>query len=101
VGTPIQDRTFGLWAAYLTTRYDRDDGWSLAFSAGHAERAPSLTELYVAQSFMFVMQNGLNTLTGDPRLASEKLWQLDVTLAHQGDRWNGQVRGFQTWVQDY
>lgn len=101
VGTDIQDRTIGLWAAYLSTQYERDDGWSLTLSAGHAERAPSLTELYVAQSFMFLLQNGLNTVTGDPRLSPERLWQIDIALAHQGERFNTQVRGFQAWIQDY
>jgi outer membrane receptor protein involved in Fe transport len=101
VGTNVEDRTFGLWAGYFSSRYERDDGWSLTFAAGHAERAPSLTELYVAQSFMFLLQNGLNTVTGDPRLASEKLWQIDVALAHHGERFNAQVRGFQAWIDDY
>lgn len=101
VGTPIQDRTFGLWAAYVSSRFEREDGWSLTLQAGHAERAPSLTELYVAQSFMFLLQNGLNTVTGDPRLEAERLWQVDLALAHQGERLNAQVRGFHTWINDY
>jgi iron complex outermembrane receptor protein len=101
LGTNVQARTFGLWAAYANTTYVGDDGWSLTLAAGHAERAPSLTELYVAQSFMFLLQNGLNTVNGEPRLAPEQLWQLDVVLAHQGDRFNAQVRGFQSWIHDY
>ena len=101
VGTNIEDRTLGLGAAYISTRYERDDGWSLTASAGHAQRAPSLTELYVAQSFMFLLQNGLNTVTGDPRLAQEKLWQIDLAVAHQGERFNAQARAFQAWINDY
>ncbi len=101
VGTDIQDREFGLWAAYISSRIEGSDGWSLTLAAGHAERAPNLTELYVAQSFMFLLQNGLNTVTGDPRLATEKLWQLDLALAHQGERFNAQARAFQTWINDY
>jgi outer membrane receptor protein involved in Fe transport len=60
-----------------------------------------LTELYVAQSFMFLLQNGLNTVTGDPRLAPEKLWQIDLTLSQESDRWRGTARGFHAWVNDY
>jgi outer membrane receptor protein involved in Fe transport len=101
VGTDIQDRTFGLWAAYVSSRYQSQNGWSLSLAAGHAERAPNLTELYVAQSFMFLLQNGLNTVTGDPRLLPEQLWQLDVTLAYQSERLLAQVRGFQSWIHDY
>ena len=37
-------------------------------AAGYAERPPTLTEMYAAETFMFVLQNGLNTVTGDPRL---------------------------------
>lgn len=101
VGTDIQDRSFGLWAGYLSTSYEPDDGWTLSLAAGHAERAPNLTELYVAQSFMFLLQNGLNTVTGDPRLAPEKLWQLDLTLSQESDRWRGTARAFHAWVHDY
>ena len=63
--------------------------------------APNLTELYVAQSFMFLLQNGLNTVTGDPRLAPEQLWQFDIVLAHQGERFNAQARAFQSWIHNY
>jgi iron complex outermembrane receptor protein len=101
VGTSIQDRSFGLWAAYVGTRYTVADGWNATLQMGHAERAPSLTELYVAQSFMFVLQNGLNTVTGDPRLSAERLWQVDLALTHEGDRFNGQIRGFYSWINDY
>jgi iron complex outermembrane receptor protein len=101
VGTNIQDRDFGLWAGYISSRLQGDDGWSLTLSAGHSQRAPNLTELYVAQSFMFLLQNGLNTVTGDPRLASEKLWQMDIAVAHQGERFNAQARAFQAWINDY
>jgi iron complex outermembrane recepter protein len=101
VGTDIEDRTFGLGAAYVSSRLHVDDGWSITLSAGHAQRAPSLTELYVAESFMFLLQNGLNTVTGDPRLATEKLWQLDLAVAHQGERFNFQARAFQAWINDY
>jgi iron complex outermembrane receptor protein len=101
MGTNITDRTFGLWAAYASTQYQTDNGWSLTLAAGHAERAPNLTELYVAQSFMFLLQNGLNTVTGDPRLAPEQLWQLDGILSYQGERFKAQLRGFQSWVHNY
>lgn len=28
------------------------------FDAGHSERPPNLTELYVAESFLFLLQSG-------------------------------------------
>jgi iron complex outermembrane recepter protein len=101
VGTTVEDRSLGLWAAFASANYQPVEDWSISLQMGRAERAPSLTELYVAQSFMFLIQNGLNTITGDPLLRAEKLWQMDITLAHQGDRLHGVVRGFHNWVHDY
>ncbi len=70
-------------------------------SVGFAERAPTLTELYAAQPFLLILQNGLNSVTGDPLLKTEKLIQSDITLDYNGDVFRGGVRGFYGWAMDY
>lgn len=100
LGTGDFDRTFGLWSAYLTTEFDVDDHWMLTGGIGHGQRAPSLTELYAAESFMFLLQNGLNTVTGDPRLDPERRTQIDLGLSYQEDNLRAGVSGFYAWVND-
>lgn len=101
LGTEQLDQNFVPWAAFLTGRLALDDDWAMTFGAGHSERPPSLTELYVAESFLFLLQNGENTATGDPRLAPEKLTQLDLGLQFDRGRVRGGTNGFYGWIHDY
>lgn len=100
LGTSQFDQTFGLGAAYLSAAYQVDESWRLKAAAGHGQRAPSLTELYAAESFMFLLQNGLNTVTGDPRLKPERRWQIDLSAEYADERLRARVNGFHAWVQD-
>lgn len=54
------------------------------------QRAPSLTELYAAESYMFLLQRGLNTVTGDPQLKPERRWQTDLGTTYDDDRFRSQ-----------
>ena len=101
LGTDQFDQSFQTWAAYLTGRYELDPNWSILGAAGFGQRPPSLTELYVAQSFMFVLQNGQNTVTGDPRLSPERSWQIDLGVSWDYPRFRGGINGFHTWALDY
>jgi len=101
LGTDDLNRLFALWAAYLTGSYQMDDHWTATVALGHAERQPSLTELYVAESFLFLLQNGQNTATGDPRLDPERLWQIDAGLTYESDGLRAGLTGFHAWIQDY
>jgi outer membrane receptor protein involved in Fe transport len=101
LGTSDFDQNFWLWSLYLTGDYELTPEWHLLAGTGYGQRPPSLTELYVAQSFMFVLQNGANTLTGDPLLRPEKLLQADLGLACKYDDFRGSVRGFYGWGFDY
>ena len=101
LGTNQFDQHFVPWAAFLTGQYQLDDDWKLTFGTGHSERPPSLTELYVAESYLFLLQNGENTATGDPRLAPERLTQIDLGLQLNHDRLRGGANGFFGWIQDY
>jgi outer membrane receptor protein involved in Fe transport len=101
LGSGQFDHTYALWAAYVTGRYNINDHWAADLAVGYAERPPTLTELYVAQSFMFVLQNGLNTLTGDPRLDPERLCQIDLGLRYDDGVIRGRIGGFHAWAWDY
>lgn len=100
LGTSDLDQSFGLWSTYLTAAYELDSNWTLTGGVGHGQRPPSLTELYAAESFMFLLQNGLNTVTGDPRLNPERRTQIDLGLAYDDDRFRAGVTGFHAWVND-
>lgn len=100
LGTGDFDQSFGLWSTYLTAEYDIDPLWRVTGAVGHGQRPPSLTELYAAESFMFLLQNGLNTVTGDPRLDPERRTQIDLRLAYDDERFRAGVTGFQAWVND-
>ena len=50
---------------------------------------------------MFVLQNGLNTVTGDPLLRHERLLQADAGLNFDTGPFRGRVGGFYAWAWDY
>lgn len=100
LGTGDFDQTFGLWSMYLNAEYAVDEVWTLYAGAGHGQRAPSLTELYAAQPFMFLLQNGLNTVTGDPRLNPERRWQIDLGTGYDDGRLHARANVFHAWVLD-
>ena len=101
LGTNHFDRDFLLGALYVTGQYDVTAGWTAEVAAGYAERPPCLTEMYAAQTFMFVLQNGVNTVTGDPRLQRERLCQLDVGLKYDHGPLRGRIGAFHAWAWDY
>ncbi|TVS10480.1 MAG: TonB-dependent receptor [Planctomycetaceae bacterium] len=101
LGTDRFEQHFFLWAAFLTSEYEINACWTADAAVGYAERPPSLTELYAAQPFMFVLQNGLNTVTGDPRLARERLGQIDLGLRYDNGYTRGRIGGFHAWAWDY
>lgn len=101
LGTDDFDQEFGLWAAHLSGAYELDPHWTATLSGGHAEQSPTMTELYAAQTFLFVLQNGQNTVTGDPRLDAQRLWQLDLSLTCDYDRFRAGANGFHKWIHDY
>lgn len=91
------------WMGSLFGKMERKFTEAMTGSAslGFAQRAPTLTELYGVQQLLLVVQNGLNVTTGDPRLKSEKLLQLDLALDVEREDWRGGVRGFCGWAFDY
>ncbi len=101
LGSGQYQRSYTLLGGYIASEHKINENTTFTISGGHAERAPNLTELYVAQTFMFVLQNGVNTVTGDPRLRNEKLWQLDLSLNWKFDQVRAGFGGYQAWIQDY
>ncbi len=101
VGTSDYSRSFGLGSAFLSLRYDSSDAVTSTLNAGYAERAPTLTELYAAQPFMLLLQNGLNNVTGDPALAKERLFQVDIGSEFAIDEIKTGFRVFHAWGLDY
>lgn len=101
VGTADYQSDRVMWSLYGTITRQHDEALSTSASLGFGQRAPTLTELYAAQPFLLVLQNGLNNVTGDPTLKQEKLLQADIALDYSGDRARFGVRGFYGWAFDY
>ncbi len=101
LGTSHFDRNFTLWSFFLTGQYAVDDNWTVTTAAGSGQRAPNLTELYAAGPFMFLLQNGLNTVTGDPNLKAERTWQIDVGTQFRNEQASFGVTGFHAWTQNF
>ena len=90
-----------LGMGFISLDRELGDGWSTGASVGYSERAPNLTERYAIESFMFVLQNGLNTVTGDPELDKERLIQFDIRLQRDAGTYRGRVNGYYAWYSDY
>ncbi len=101
VGTNQVARDFVLPSIYTSLNQDWNETTSTGLSIGFAERQPNLTELYAAQPFILMVQNGLNSITGDPTLKPEKLLQCDAVLDYQSDSFRTGLRGFHAWAFDY
>ncbi len=94
-------RSFSLWSAFLTADYELDPNWTAAAGVGCAMRPPTLTELYAAAPFLAILQQGFTKVLGTPDLAAERIWQIDVGLTADYDRFRGYVRAFHAWIEDY
>ncbi|MEM9186375.1 MAG: TonB-dependent receptor [Planctomycetota bacterium] len=101
LGTDDFDQTEFLGLAYVAMDVNLTDEWTTGASVGYAERAPNLTERYAVEPFMFLIQNGLNTVTGDPLLRKERMIRGDLRLNRSGDLVRGGVTAHGAWVGDY
>lgn len=94
-----QDELLG--STFVALDHELVDGWVAGTSVGYAERSPNITERYAIEPFMFLIQNGLNTVTGDPNLDKERRVQVDLRLQKQTERWRLGGNLFHAWVNDY
>lgn len=101
VGTTQSQTDRVMWSLYSTLTRQINESLSSSMSLGYAQRAPNLTELYAAQTFLVLLQNGLNNVTGDPTLKREQLLQFDVSFDYEGQYLRAGVRGFHGWGFDY
>ena len=101
VGTDETQADFALWSLYGSAAFEVNCNLVVTGNIGYAERPPNLTELYAAQPFMFLLQNGLNTVTGDPTLEHERLFQIDIGASYRIDACHAGVRGFYAQAREY
>ena len=90
-----------LAAGFLSSEYKLDDNWTSTMSFGHAQRAPTLTELYAAGPFIGVLQQGTSRLIGDPNLHAEHLTQIDFGLRADYDFLTVGANAFYGWINNY
>ena len=94
-----QDDT--LYAFYLMNDVQLTDAVTATIGFGEAQRPPTLVERYADGVFVSVLQSGFTRVIGNPRLAPERLWQLDAGLyADYGDT-RASFTAYHSWVQDY
>ncbi|WP_145384635.1 TonB-dependent receptor domain-containing protein [Stieleria neptunia] len=101
VGTSISQTDRVMWSLYGSLTREHNEALTTSASLGFGQRAPTLTELYAAQPFLLLLQNGLNNVTGDPTLKQEKMLQADLSLDFDGDYLRCGTRGFYGWAFDY
>ncbi len=95
------DRDFLLGLAYATGEYKLNPAWTATAGIGHAERAPTETELYAMGPFLAILQQGFTTVIGNPDLNTEKLYQVDLGLKRDYGRLRLGLNGFYAFVNDY
>jgi iron complex outermembrane recepter protein len=95
------DQNFTPWALYLTSQYELDPHWQFSAGVGHAQKPPTLTELYAYGSFIGSLQSGLTFLYGDPNLNLEKRTQFDLGLSSEYETSRFSANVFHAIVNDY
>lgn len=95
-------RDFFLYSFFLRGDYKVGDHATVFAAGGHAQRPPSLTELYALNGpFLGILQRGSNFVFGNPALDPSRLWQIDLGLNLSFDRFRAGVGAFHGWVNDY
>ncbi|NND96984.1 MAG: TonB-dependent receptor [Pirellulaceae bacterium] len=84
-----------------SANYEINDCWSLGGAVGVGMRPPTLTELYATGPFLSVIQNGFNSVIGDPNLDAARHTQVDLNLRVDTGRFRGGLSGFFASVKDY
>jgi outer membrane receptor protein involved in Fe transport len=94
-------QNFSLGSGFVTAEYQIDCHWTATGGFGFAMRPPTLTELYAALPSLAILQQGFTKVGGNPNLLPERLWQIDLGLQSDFDRFRAGIRGFHAWIADY
>jgi outer membrane receptor protein involved in Fe transport len=100
VGEPI-NRRFFLFSGYLTGEYKLTQEWSLQTGYGYAQRPPTLTEFFAGGSFLGLIQNGLNSIYGNPDLLREQMHQGNLGVTGKYDQLRVGGNTFYAFVPSY
>jgi len=100
-GVPGSSEQYFLCAAFGTAEYKLTDELTMTGGYGFAERPPMLTELYTGGAFFGLIQNGFNSIFGNPDLKPEQLQQLDLGIKANYTRFRGGASGYFAFVHDY
>lgn len=101
LGTNDFSNQFNLWHLYFTGEYKLNDHWTGTGGLGLGQRPPTPTELYAAGPFLGVIQNGFNSVFGNPRLAPEQAWQIDLGVRAEYERLKAGANLFYSWIHNY
>ena len=101
LGSDDFDQNKLLGAGFLSMEQSLDNEWTAGVKLGYGERSPNLTERYAVEPFMFLIQHGLNTVTGAPTLDKERRLQADIGFERQTDRLRIGTNLFYAWVFDH
>jgi outer membrane receptor protein involved in Fe transport len=98
---PALTRNYFLLAGFVQSEYKLDENWTALASVGHAQRPPTLTELYASGPFVGVLQQGTSRLIGDPNLSPEKMTQMDLGVVADYKVFQFGANAFYSWIHDY
>lgn len=90
-----------LYAFYINNRVQLTENCVATVGMGQAQRIPTLVERYSDSLFLGIIQSGFTRTTGDPTLAKERGWQMDVGLRMDTENVRGGFNLFYAWVNDY
>ncbi len=100
VGNP-QDRTYFLYSGFATGEYKVNEEVTVQGGYGYAERAPTLTELYSGGAFLGLIQNGFNSIYGDPSLRKEEIHQINLGINAKYDSVRAGGSAFYAFMPNY
>lgn len=100
-GTDDFDQQFLVWSLFAGANWEVTENWSVSAEIGRGSRPPNLTELYAAEPFMLLLQNGQNVITGNPLLNAERVWQADLGVQFETPDTRLSLNVFHAQLFDY
>ncbi|MBM3994725.1 MAG: TonB-dependent receptor [Planctomycetes bacterium] len=101
VGDTQGDKNFFLYSGYAMGEYKVTPDWSVQSSYGYAQRPPTLTELYAGGAFLGMIQNGLNSIYGNPELNKEQIHQINLGTTANYEFFRTGFNAYYAFLPDY